>query len=316
MNDNCTGKKIVVIGSSNVDFIMKLPRLPKVGESVTNGQFMQTYGGKGANQAVAAARAGGDVWFVNCVGDDDYGVLIRQNLAEAGTHTDYVWTAEGYASGTAVVLIGEQGKNLPTIDPGANYALTPEMLLSIKPTLQGADIIVLQYEMPEETLYTALDIAKESQIPLVFNCAPPHTIDIKQLNGIDYLVVNETEAEFLLEYPVCDDESLQKATKELLAFGAKIIMITLGEQGVFIAGEDWTANVPAFPVEAVDSTGAGDTFCGTFAVGLVEGMPLLDAVHFANAAAALCVTKLGAQPSIPTRDQIEGFIRKHLGRDQ
>ncbi len=300
--------KIVVVGSSNVDFIMKLPRLPKVGESVTNGQFLQTYGGKGANQAVAAARAGGDVWFVNCVGDDDYGALIRHNLAHAGAHIDYIWTAEGYASGVAVVLIGEEGKNLPTIDPGANYALTPEMLLSIKDSLRDAAMFVLQYEMPEKTLYTALDIARDFQIPVVFNCAPPHEIDVSKLNGIEYLVVNETEAEFLLGYPVNDDESIHTAAADLLAFGAKTVIITLGEKGVFLAMEDRTSSIPAFSVEAVDSTGAGDTFCGTFAVALVEGMPLHDALRFANAAAALCVTKLGAQPSIPMRDQIEGFI--------
>ncbi|MEE4194965.1 MAG: ribokinase [Anaerolineae bacterium] len=304
-------KKIFVVGSSNVDFIMKLPRLPKVGESVTNGQFMQTYGGKGANQAVAAARAGGDVWFVNCVGDDEYGSLIRQNLKEVNAHTDFIWTAEGYSSGTAIVLIGEQGKNLPTIDPGANYALTPSMILSIRKEMETTAMLVLQYEMLEETLYATLDIAKELDIPVVFNCAPPHGIDTSKFNGIEYLIVNETEAEFLLGYPVVDTPSMHKATQDLLAFGVATAIITLGENGVFLASQDWHSFVPAFTVDAVDTTGAGDTFCGTLAVALVEGKSILEAVRFANAAASLCVTKLGAQPSIPTRQQIDAFLDEH-----
>ena len=306
-------RKMVVIGSSNVDFIMKLPRLPKVGESVTNGKFMQTYGGKGANQAVAAARAGGDVWFINCVGDDSWGPRIKQNMVDAGIHTDFMWALKGYSSGKAVVLIGRHGRNLPTIDPGANHAITPEMLLSVKDQLQDAAVFVLQYEMPAETLYMALEIAKEFDIPVVFNFAPPQPIDKKKIDGVDYLIVNETEAEFLLGYPLVNHESMQKAAQELLALGAKTVMITLGHKGVYVACESCNRIVPAYPVEAVDTTAAGDTFCGAFATALTEGKSVLEAIYFANAAAALCVTQLGAQPSIPTREVIDSFIQQHSG---
>lgn len=304
-------KMIVVIGSSNVDFIMKLPRLPKVGESVTNGQFMQTYGGKGANQAVAAARAGGDVWFVNCVGDDEYGPLIRQNLADAGAHTEFIQTVDGALCGRAVVLIGHHGRNLPTIDPGANNALMPGMLHAIEDSLRDAAMFVLQYEMPEDTLYTAFEIARNYSIPVVFNCAPPHAIDIHQLKGIEYLIVNETEAEFLVGYPVLNHQSMYRASQELLAMGVKTVLITLGHKGVYLATAQETTILPAFVVDAVDTTAAGDTLCGAFATALVDGLPLMEAVRFASAAAALCVTKLGAQPSIPTRQEIDVFLAEH-----
>lgn len=305
--------KVIVIGSANVDFIMKLPRLPKVGESVTNGEFMQTFGGKGANQAVAAARAGGNVWFVNCVGDDEYGPMIQQNLRDAGAHTDFMWSVEGDSSGIAVVLIGEQGKNLPTIDPGANYALTPDLVQSIADALSDAAMFVLQYEMPEETLYTAIDIAKKANIPIIFNYAPPSPIDLSKIVHVDYLILNETESEFLLGMPVGDQSSVEKAAQTLLGMGFQTVIFTLGDRGAFIAQEHGMESIPAFSVEAVDTTGAGDTFCGTLAVALVEGKPLLEAVQFANAAAALCVTKLGAQPSIPTRKKIESFLQQQQG---
>lgn len=304
-------KKIVVIGSANVDFIMKLPHLPKVGESVTNGQFLQTFGGKGANQAVAAARTGGDVWFLNCIGDDAYGEKIRQNLADAGAHTEFMWKAAGFPTGAAVVLIGEEGKNLPTIDPGANNALTAEMVLSVKDALLDAALFVLQYEMPEETLYTALSLAREANIQVVFNCAPPHPIDTTKINGVDYLIVNETEAEFLVGVAVHDQVSSQAAAQAMLSLGAKTVIITLGEKGAFVASTESMMLVPAPSVVAVDSTGAGDTFCGTFAVALTEGKDLMEAVCFANAAAALCVTQLGAQPSIPSRQQIDDFLNEN-----
>ena len=301
-------KKIVVIGSSNVDFIMKMPRLPKVGESVPNGKFMQTYGGKGANQAVGAAKAGGEVWLINCVGDDNYGPLVVENLRKGGVHTDFVTSMPGYTSGAAIVLVGEEGQNYLSIDPGANYALTPEMLIPHKEFISDAAMMVLQYEVIPETLYTSIAMAKEMGIPVIFNFAPAAEMDVSYLEGLDYLVVNETEAEFVCGFAVEDEAGVIKASQKLLTLGVKTVIVTLGAKGAFVAGNGWSTIVPSFKVEAVDTTAAGDTFCGTLATALVEGKALLEAVRFANAAAAVCVTRLGAQPSIPTRAQIEAML--------
>jgi ribokinase len=303
-------KKIIVIGSSNVDFIMKMPRLPKVGESVPNGKFMQTYGGKGANQAVGAAKAGGEVWLINCVGDDNYGPLVVENLRQGGVHTDYVTSMPGYTSGAAIVLVGEEGQNYLSIDPGANYALTPEMLAPLKDFISDAAMMVLQYEVIPETLYASIQMARELSIPIIFNFAPAAEIDVSYLEGLDYLVVNETEAEFVCGFAVEDEGGVIKASQKLLTLGVKTVIITLGAKGAFVAGNGWSTIVPSFKVDAVDTTAAGDTFCGTLATALVEGKPLLEAVRFANAAAAVCVTRLGAQPSIPTREQIEAMLEK------
>jgi ribokinase len=303
-------KKIVVIGSSNVDFIMKMSRLPKVGESVPNGKFMQTYGGKGANQAVGAAKAGGEVWLINCVGDDNYGPLVVENLRQGGVHTDYVTSMPGYTSGAAIVLVGEEGQNYLSIDPGANYALTPEMLAPLKDFISDAAMMVLQYEVIPETLYASIAMARELSIPVIFNFAPAAEIDVSYLEGLDYLVVNETEAEFVCGFAVEDEGGVIKASQKLLTLGVKTVIITLGAKGAFVAGNGWSTIVPSFKVTAVDTTAAGDTFCGTLATALVEGKPLLEAVRFANAAAAVCVTRLGAQPSIPTREQIEAMLEK------
>jgi ribokinase len=301
-------KKIIVIGSSNVDFIMKMPRLPKVGESVPNGKFMQTYGGKGANQAVGAAKAGGEVWLINCVGDDNYGPLVVENLRKGGVHTDFVTSMPGYTSGAAIVLVGEEGQNYLSIDPGANYALTPEMLAPHKDFISDAAMMVLQYEVIPETLYASIAMARELSIPIIFNFAPAAEMDVSYLEGLDYLVVNETEAEFVCGFAVEDEAGVIKASQKLLMLGVKTVIITLGAKGAFVAGKGWSTIVPSFRVEAVDTTAAGDTFCGTLATALVEGKPLLEAVRFANAAAAVCVTRLGAQPSIPTRAEIEAML--------
>lgn len=302
-------KKIIVIGSSNVDFIMKMPRLPKVGESVPNGKFMQTYGGKGANQAVGAAKAGGEVWFINCVGDDNYAPLVVENLRQGGVHTDFVTSMPGYTSGAAIVLVGEEGQNYLSIDPGANYALTPEMLAPHKAFISDAAMMVLQYEVIPETLYASIQMARELGIPVIFNFAPAAEMDVSYLDGLDYLVVNETEAEYICGFAVEDEAGVIKASQYLLGMGVKTVIITLGAKGAFVAGNGWSTVVPSFKVEAVDTTAAGDTFCGTLATALVEGKPLLEAVRFANAAAAVCVTRLGAQPSIPSREEIEALLK-------
>lgn len=301
-------KPIVVIGSSNVDFIMKVSRLPEKGESITNATFMQTFGGKGANQAVAAARAGGETWFVNCIGTDLFAPVLKQALIDAGVHVDYVFTKEGETSGTALVMIGESGMNYLTIAPGANYSLTPEMVKTLEPLLRGAAILVLQYEIPPDTLYTCIDLGYSLGVPVLFNLAPARPFEAAYLPKITYLTVNESEAAALCGFAVDTPEKQEQAAETLLAKGAGTVILTLGAEGAYLAAAGLRRHIPASPVEAVDTTAAGDVFCGALAVALVEGQPLLEAARFASAASAISVTRMGAQPSVPARLEIDQFL--------
>jgi ribokinase len=301
--------KIAVIGSSNVDFIMKMDRLPRTGETITDALFLQSYGGKGANQAVGAAKAGGDVWFVNCVGDDTFGRLIKDNLRQSGVHVDYVSEQQDVASGAALVMVGGVGENYLSVAPGANYKLTPCMIRSLASLLEDAAIVLLQYEVTPESLYAAIDVCFALGKPVMFNLAPARALDQSVLSRIAYLVVNETEAEWLCGFPVDAPDRVMKAVDMLLRTGAKRVVLTLGAGGVFLASADLRKHVPAFRVEAVDTTAAGDVFCGALAVAVVEGQPLAAAARFAAAAAAISVTRLGAQPSAPTRAEIDKFLR-------
>ncbi len=303
--------RIVVIGSSNVDFIMKMDHLPAVGETVTDAVFVQTYGGKGANQAVSAARAGGDVWLVNCVGDDPFAALVRENLRQAGVHVEYVFEEAGIASGAALVMIGGAGRNYLSVAPGANYRLTPAMLQPLKPLIQSAALVMVQYEVLPETLLSAIDLAVEAGKPVLFNLAPARPLAGDALAKVDTLVVNEVEAQSLCGFAIEGPEEAARAAAALLARGCRNAIVTLGVEGAYVAAPGLRAHVPAFPVEAVDTTAAGDVFCGSLAVALVEGRPLLEAVHFASAASAICVTRLGAQPSAPDRAEIDAFLAAH-----
>jgi ribokinase len=302
--------KIIVIGSSNVDFIMRMERIPKIGETVPADLFMQVFGGKGANQAVGAARAGGDVWFVNCVGDDAFGPLLLENLKAAGIHVDHVRVEKGIASGAALIMVGSAGENCISVAPGANSRMNPSMLPALAPLLHSAGMLLIQYEIPSEMLYASINLAHTMGLPVMFNLAPVRPFDAAYLAKINYLVVNEIEAQSLCGFAVDSPEAVEKAADALLAKGAGTVVITLGAQGAYLAAVDLRRSVPAFRVNAVDTTAAGDIFCGALAVALVEGKSLPAAARFASAASAISVTRLGAQPSAPTREEIEKFLSK------
>jgi ribokinase len=299
--------KIVVIGSSNIDFIMKMQRLPALGETVTDAVFMQTYGGKGANQAVGAARAGGDVYFVNCVGGDDTSRRMVEHFREEGIHTDFVFQEKDIASGAALVMIGEQGANYLSVAPGANYRLTPAHIDGVDHLIKEASIVVLQYEILPETLRHALDICDRHKTRVLWNCAPAREFDRSYLGKVRILVVNETEAEMLSGIAVAGSESVERAAAELLRLGCETVIITLGTRGSCLAAAGMREWVPAYRVAAVDTTAAGDVYCGCLAVALAEGKTLGESARFASAAAAISVTRLGAQPSAPSRDEIDRF---------
>ena len=300
--------KIVVIGSSNVDLIMKMARLPQRGETITDAVFLQTFGGKGANQAVAAARAGGHVSFVNCVGDDRYGAAIIDNMKAANIDVEFMFVAPDEASGTALVMIGEGGDNYLSVAPGANYCLTRTHIDQIKPLIAQAAMIMLQCEIASDCLEYVITVAVEQQRPIMLNLAPARALPETCLQRLAYLIVNESEAEFLGGGAVDSLERAKEAARALRARGPRVVVITLGAQGACVADDSTVIHVPAFVVQPVDATAAGDTFCGALAVALVEGQPLAQAARFANAAAAIAVTRLGAQPSIPVRQEIEQFL--------
>jgi len=303
-------EKIVVIGSANMDFVMKIPNLPQVGETVTDGLLTQAFGGKGANQAVSAAQAGGEVWFLACVGDDDLGSQMKQNLQQRGVHTDYVATSGENATGAALIMVGAGGENMIAVAPGANYDLTPTKLLPLEWLIADAALVILQYELLPGTVQAVLEMAAKHQRQVLFNCAPARPLPEALQPHITYLVVNESEAAFLCGFPVQTTDQVEQAADVLLENGVKTVLITLGAEGVYVATTQERKHVPAFPVTAVDSTGAGDVFCGCLGVGLVAGWPLLAAVRFANAGAAISVTRLGAQPSIPSREEIELMLQR------
>jgi ribokinase len=288
---------------------MKMDHLPEKGETVTDAEFFQVYGGKGANQAVAAARAGGNVAFVNCVGEDAYTPQMVQNYKNDGIDTRFVFHEKGIASGHALIMIGGEGMNYLSVAPGANYKLTPQKIDEAISMIDEAAMIVMQYEIREETIKYVIDIANRKGIPVLWNCAPARAFDLSYIPKINILVLNEVEAGFLAEMPVENAADAEKAAQKLVARGVEKVIITLGSQGAFVVTKTEKVSVPAFKVEAVDTTAAGDTFCGAFAVALVEGKSLKDALQFASAAAAISVTRIGAQPSAPTRREIDDFLK-------
>jgi len=303
--------KIVVIGSSNVDLIMKMDRLPEKGETITDAGFFQVYGGKGANQAVGAVRAGGNVAFVNCVGDDAYTPQMLENFRNDGLDIRFVFQETGIASGHALVMIGGEGNNYLSVAPGSNYKLIPELIDRVLPVIDEAAMIMMQYEIPAETIKHVFKIAEQKCIPVLWNFAPARAFDLSYVAKTAVLVVNETEAAFLSGMKVESDEEVEFAALKLHEMGAKLVIITLGKRGSFALSATEKVSVPAFKVDAVDTTSAGDVFCGSFAVAQTEGQSLTDSLHFASAASAICVTRMGAQPSAPTRKEIDEFLRCH-----
>lgn len=303
---------ILVIGSSNIDLIMKMQHLPQTGETVTDCSFMQTFGGKGANQAVGAARSGGKVTFVSCVGDDAYGKAMIENLSRDHINVNFVWKEQDIPTGTALIMIGSRGENYISVAPGANYRMTRESIDKVREVIKESSLVVLQYEILPDTLEYIVNLCHGTYVPVLLNLAPARKISSGALKKLKYLVVNETEARFLAETKKVDPSNVNTIAGKLLDLGPEIVIITLGESGSYIASRSGVMDVPEFRVTAVDTTAAGDVYCGALATALVENRALGDAVLFASAAAALSVTRLGAQPSAPFRNEIDEFIRKNI----
>ena len=301
--------KIIVVGSSNTDMVVKSRKLPAPGETVTGGEFLLAAGGKGANQAVAAARLGANVVFVTRVGSDMFGEQAIAGYVKEGINVDWAVRDPNQPTGVALILVDEQGENLISVASGANHDLSPDDVKRAESVFQDADRVIVQLETPLDTLRATADIAKKYGVPLLLDPAPapPTPLDIGLLSMISCIKPNENEAEKLTGIPIHDVSSAQKGADKLLQLGVKNVIITLGTQGALVVEQPGTGTlVPAHPVKAVDSTAAGDAFSGALAVAWGGGQSLLDAARFAAKAAAMSVTKMGAQPSLPTLKDIQG----------
>jgi len=302
---------IVVVGSSNTDMIVKTSRIPKPGETVIGGTFSTAAGGKGANQAVAAARAGGTVRFVARVGEDMFGDRALKGFRSDGILCDHVVRDGGAPSGVALIFVDDAGENSIAVASGANANVSTDDVESARECIASADVLLMQLEIPAATVKAAARIAHEHGVPVILNPAPACPLDDDLLACVAVLTPNESEAEFLTGVAVTDEGSARQAAAMLRGRGVDTVLVTLGARGVFVVTGDHSEMVPAFSVTAVDTTAAGDVFNGVLAVALAEGKNLNEAVRYASAAAALSVTKLGAQASAPKRTGIERFLAEH-----
>jgi ribokinase len=301
-------KNILVVGSSNTDMVIRVPRIPRPGETILGGTFAMAAGGKGANQAVAAARAGGRVTFVARVGHDVFGERALANFETDGLDTRYVVRTPGSSSGVALINVDGCGENSISVAPGANALLSVEDVAKAEDAFAAADIVLLQLESPLETVRAAMRKAGERGVPVVLNPAPACPLEDALLGRIGVLTPNEHEAEILSGIAVADEPGARAAAARLHARGPATVVITLGGRGLYASSSEFRGMIPAFRVDAVDTTAAGDVFNGALAVALAEEVPLPGALRFAQAAAAISVTRPGAQPSAPTRAEIDAFL--------
>ncbi len=302
-------KKITVIGSLNMDLVICTPRMPVMGETIIGSGFMTVPGGKGANQAVAAARLGGNVSMIGCVGGDIFGSRLIENLKDNNVDTANVAVIEECATGIAVILV-KDGDNCIVIDQGANYKLMPETLEQLEEIIKDSFMVVVQLEIPIPTVYKAIEIARRHGIKVLLNPAPACQLDDSMLSQVDILVPNESECELITGISIKSVEDGKVAVKYLMDKGVPQVVVTLGSRGVlYNSGKD-IVHKPALDVKAVDTTAAGDSFCGALAVAFSEGRGIDEAISFANLVGALTVQKKGAQSSLPTREEAEIFRRK------
>lgn len=299
---------ILVVGSSNTDMIIKMDRIPKPGETVLGGEFASAAGGKGANQAVGAARAGGSVTFIARVGKDMFGEQAIAGFVADQINVQYIVRDQAAPSGIALIFVGKDGENSIAVASGANGRLTPADVRRARTAFSHAKVMLLQLETPLETVLAAAELAAKQGVRVILNPAPARPLPDKPLKQLFLLTPNESEAELLTGIAVTDEAAATKAADQLLDRGVKNVIITMGARGAFIASDGIRELVPGFKVKAVDTTAAGDIFNGTLAVALAEAQPLKAAVRFASAAAAISVTRLGAQTSAPTRREIERFL--------
>ena len=305
-------KNIIVIGSSNTDMVVKTSHLPVGGETVLGGDFFMNAGGKGANQAVAAARYGNRVVFVAKTGDDLFGQQVRESMKQDGIVTDYVFVDKEHPSGVALITVNSEAENCIVVASGANAYLTPADIDTAAEEIRGANVVLMQLETPIATVAYAAQMAANAGVRVILNPAPAPTEPLREelLHNLFLITPNKSEASRISGIEIKDMESAQRAAKAIYDMGPKNVIVTLGSDGSLVYDGAMFMRVEALKVNAVDTTAAGDTYNGVLASVLAEGRSIIDAVGEANAAAAISVTRMGAQPAAPTREEVKQFRRK------
>jgi ribokinase len=297
--------RIAVIGSVNIDLTTFTDRFPKSGETILGQKFDLGFGGKGANQAVAARLCGAEVFMVARVGKDLFGQAAVENLSSIGIDVSHTLLVDGVSTGVAPIFVDPEGHNRIIVVKGANECVTPAVVEAAAPILQTVDCIVLQFEIPLETVFYAVNFARKHHVRCIVNPAPAQTFDLKRLAGTDYFVPNESEAEAISGVPVQNVDDAKLCAAHLLSGGIQRVIITLGANGSLVGTHEVTEHIPAYLMQAVDSSGAGDAFIGSFAAFLGDGIPEREAVHRANLYAGLSTTAVGTQKSFRTRVQFD-----------
>lgn len=301
--------RITVVGSLNMDLVAPAAKIPAPGETVIGGDLQTFPGGKGANQAVAAARLGAQVAMVGRVGDDAFGAQLREILAADSVDVTCVWETAVTPSGVALIVVDAQGQNSIVVAPGANMRLTPADVEAAAAVIQAAEVLLLQLETPLETVQRAAELARAAGVTVILNPAPARPLPVELLALVDILIPNESETAALTGLPVGSEAELAAAAAHLRAQGVGTVMLTLGGRGALLAVEQETRHFPAFPVaQVVDTTAAGDAFVGGLATAVASSFPIETAIAWGNAAGALAVTRAGAQPSLPTREECEKMV--------
>jgi ribokinase len=306
--------RVIVIGSSNRDLTVRLERLPRIGETVSGGEFYTSFGGKGANQAVAAHKAGAEVTFVAKVGRDENGDAMVRHLKESGLSVDRIIRDEQAASGVALIMVDKDGANMIAVAPGANRNLTEEEIVNNTDAIARAQVLLIQLEISFDAVQRSLAIAREQNVTTILNPAPVRQLPKALLSFIDILTPNEVEAGMLTGATVVNERDAAAAAQRLLDAGVRHVIVTLGEKGSLWVTHGKEQFFPPCRVTPVDSTAAGDAFNGALAYALAEGSSMQDAVRFANAAGAHTVTRKGAQSALPTREEIEQLLRNNQDR--
>ena len=298
---------IIVIGSLNADLVVRAPRFPAPGETISGEDLAIIPGGKGANQAVAAARQGASVAMTGRVGNDSFGPALTQNLQKNNVDTVHVLSNES-ATGTAIIVVDSSGQNSIVLSPGANGKVTPDDVDAVP--FQDAKMLLLQLEIPLETVVHAASLARQNGLRVILNPAPAQSIPDSLLADVDILVPNESELQLLSGQPVKDTDTAKSAAQTLLEKGVKTVIVTLGANGALLVTDKQAMHIPSFKVDVVDTTAAGDAFIGGLAAALLDGKPLEEAVRYGNASGALAATRFGAQPSLPTQDEVDQLLRR------
>ncbi len=306
---------ITVVGSLNMDLVACAPRIPQPGETIIGGEFHTVPGGKGANQAVAAARLGAQVSMVGRVGCDAFSSLLLDNLDAAGVGHTFVTQDPEAATGVALIVVGDSGQNSIVVASGANMRLSPADVDAAEAVITSADVLLLQLESPLETVTRAAEVAHAHGARVILNPAPARPLPTELLSLVDVLIPNESEAALLTGIPVGDQAVDKTAAMALCELGVGTVILTLGGRGALLAQDERVEIFPAFDVVPVDTTAAGDAFVAGFAVALAEGRALAEAVRWGNAAGAIATTRLGAQPSLPTRRDLETLLTKGTVKD-